>query len=439
MGLRRRNLAFYLIALVLTVGALELVGLVVYAAVERSAFSFDQIARARAAAADSVPEGSPRVGRARGVIAHPYWGFARPPAPEAKPQDRSSRDAWNPRPEPLADLRDEVPARSVGEIHVAVFGGSVAARASVLVAAKLAKALGERRLLSGREIVTHVAAESAFKQPQQLTKLAYLLSLGAEFDVVVNLDGFNEVYLSELSLAGGTFPFFPAYWAGLTSGMEDPATLLRLGEIELERGRRAWWAEAASHPLVRWSVFANTTWLLIDRIQATSLDRARTELEESRREQPRSLRSQGPEYPLVGQGDLLSEVAEVWARSSLAMQALSEQSGAHYFHFLQPNQYLPGSKPMGDRELRLAYDASGPRPGAVAKGYPLLIERGRELLARGVSYHDLTMLFAEEEAPLYRDTCCHLNSDGNTLLVTAIVDVIAAHLASLEPDGAPPD
>jgi len=32
-----------------------------------------------------------------------------------------------------------------------------------------------------------------FKQPQQLQVLTYFLSVGQEFDMVVNIDGFNDV------------------------------------------------------------------------------------------------------------------------------------------------------------------------------------------------------------------------------------------------------
>ena len=35
-----------------------------------------------------------------------------------------------------------------------------------------------------------------YKQPQQLTTLAYLMSIGGQFDLVLNIDGFNEVAAS---------------------------------------------------------------------------------------------------------------------------------------------------------------------------------------------------------------------------------------------------
>ena len=44
------------------------------------------------------------------------------------------------------------------------------------------------------------------KQPQQLMTLNYLLTLGAEFDIVINLDGVNEASLPGMD----NVPYGPA-------------------------------------------------------------------------------------------------------------------------------------------------------------------------------------------------------------------------------------
>jgi len=352
---------------------------------------------------------------------HPYWGFS--PLPKGL-APKLGLDL-------LIHVGPGVPTRVAGEIHVALFGGSMALFTSSHLREQLMAALQERGLLRDRRVVVHVAAQGKLKQPQQLTKLAYVLARGAEFDLVVNLDGFNELYISERNLTKGTFPFYPGYWADLTGGWQEPALLLRLGGIALEQHRRARVAEMAGHPILRWSVLASTIWLFVDRIQAAQIAHARIELDEARSARPRSYVSQGPEYPSVGPDQLFRDLASVWMRSSLAMRALSEESGARYFHFLQPNQYLPDSKPMGARErFRAINPLSLPRRSVVS-GYPLLIETGRELRARGVNYYDLTMLFAQEATPLYIDTCCHLSPEGNRRVAAAISRAIADDLANL--------
>jgi hypothetical protein len=54
---------------------------------------------------------------------------------------------------------------------------------------------------------------TGWKQPQQPLALSYFLSLGAKYDVVMNLDGFNELALPFLNnLRAGVYPFFPRLW-----------------------------------------------------------------------------------------------------------------------------------------------------------------------------------------------------------------------------------
>jgi hypothetical protein len=118
------------------------------------------------------------------------------------------------------------------------------------------------------------------------------------------------------------------------------------------------------------------------------------------------------------------EYAEVWARASLEMAQLCAGFGIRYVHFLQPNQYLPGSKTLTDEERAAAYDPDVAETQRVERAYPLLSARGRELRAQGVSFIDLTMLFRGERRSVYGDTCCHLNRLGNELMAAAIAGAV---------------
>jgi len=49
-----------------------------------------------------------------------------------------------------------------------------------------------------------------YKQPQQLLALAYFLSLGAEYDLIINLDGYNDIVLPVTDNYNlGSTPFSP--------------------------------------------------------------------------------------------------------------------------------------------------------------------------------------------------------------------------------------
>ena len=108
--------------------------------------------------------------------------------------------------------------------------------------------------------------------------------------------------------------------------------------------------------------------------------------------------------------------ARFWYRSSLMLARLSEMAGAEYYHFLQPNQYVPDSKPLSPEEREIAWSLAAPEKPLVEQGYPLLQEFNRDLPRQGINYFDLTGIFADQPETLYKDTCCHLNEPGNELL-----------------------
>ena len=133
---------------------------------------------------------------------------------------------------------------------------------------------------------------------------------------------------------------------------------------------------------------------------------------------------QGPEYAYSNDEQLFKDLAKNWFHSSLQMKKLCETNGIYYYHFLQPNQYLEGSKPMSDQEKQIALSEKMPYKHGVIHGYPILKKFGEQLLHEGVNYTDLTMLFANHHEILYSDTCCHFNLAGYNLIFDEICRVI---------------
>jgi hypothetical protein len=108
------------------------------------------------------------------------------------------------------------------------------------------------------------------------------------------------------------------------------------------------------------------------------------------------------------------------------MARLCEGLGIAYFHFLQPNQYVPGGKPMGEAERRIAFREDSPLRLPIERGYAQLRQAGASLVAEGVAFSDLSELFRDVHEPTYVDDCCHLDTFGNQLLAAAIGRVMAA-------------
>jgi lysophospholipase L1-like esterase len=110
------------------------------------------------------------------------------------------------------------------------------------------------------------------------------------------------------------------------------------------------------------------------------------------------------------------------------MHHLATAHGARYFHFLQPNQYVEGSKPMTPEEHTIAVTERGEYAKFALDGYPALIEAGAELREEGVNFFDLTQVFSNNREVLYRDLCCHLNERGYDLITEAVADRIDGSL-----------
>ncbi len=78
--------------------------------------------------------------------------------------------------------------REPGKLNVVLLGGSVAQSMGEVMQEVL------RRVCRVPPNVVNLGF-AGYKQPQQLLALAYFLSLGAEYDLIINLDGYNEIVL----------------------------------------------------------------------------------------------------------------------------------------------------------------------------------------------------------------------------------------------------
>ena len=47
-----------------------------------------------------------------------------------------------------------------------------------------------------------------------------------------------------------------------------------------------------------------------------------------------------------------------------------------------------------------------------------------------MDFHDLTMLFADEEAPMYSDDCCHYTEEGNRRVMERVARAVVSSYAS---------
>ena len=162
---------------------------------------------------------------------------------------------------------------------------------------------------------------------------------------------------------------------------------------------------------------------LAERVEPVTVESA---LAAARNGEAEGYSATGPARTYASRIEMLHDLTALWGRASRLLHGVCEASGILYIHALQPNQYLPGSKPMGPQELEVAYLEKSLYGTMVRRGYPLMIEEGEALRAGGVRFLDLSMLFADVEDPIYVDTCCHISELGNTMLADAIIEAIVA-------------
>ena len=251
-------------------------------------------------------------------------------------------------------------------------------------------------------------AHDGYAQPQQAHALVNKLAGGVRFDIVVSLDGYNEVHRP----SGGWFPLFPITWysvIGLT--VEQRVAAMRILALRTEQealfaGRGGIYRSATFGLLRRWR---------LDRIEHLIVRRHHDLFEAGNASY--SLEKHGPRQQTYTRDELRRTAAESWYWGAWLLASLARHHGAEYYHFLQPNQWVPGTKPLTAEEL--AFDA--PTAEEVRSTYPLLAEYGRRLREQDIEFFDLSHIYADNRETLYVDGCCHVNRRGNELLAAAML------------------
>ena len=321
---------------------------------------------------------------------------------------------------------------------IAVTGGSFAnGVANGSSPEKWETALSEIPAFADKNIFIYSFAAGGVKQPQQLGAISFFLGIGASFDAIINIDGFNEIALPAAeNVPRGVSPYFPRFWHRRVARSKlDPA-------ISRLEGEHAFLEQAQKDLILRFenSVFRNTAlgnlvWIILnDRAQlrvAEAEQRAQSYQPDPRKLVAR-LESLGPDYQHTDYMDTMEKLVTFWARSSRSLQGIAAAHDTPYFHFLQPNQYLEGSKPMSEEEKAIAVIEKYPYSEAAIAGYPLLIEEGKRLRESGVNFFDLTNIYLDKEEVLYRDACCHVNQQGYDYVVEAIVSTIESQISRFD-------
>ncbi|MDA1014912.1 MAG: hypothetical protein O3A00_10740 [Planctomycetota bacterium] len=353
-------------------------------------------------------------------VIHPYLGWVI--NPEAKHDQHINR----------LGLIGDVPIiekRQPKQLRIAIVGGSVALQLAESSADLISERLKARPKFTDFDVQIIPLALSGYKQPQQILQLSYLMSLGAEFDVVLNIDGYNEIALHrDENGSADVFYAYPRAWHTRMVKVMDPVRVeraFRVFELQVARIRLAEWIQ---RPPYRYSAVLNLYWQWRDRSLYAEFLTHGVDVMQMKHEEGLGYHITGPRESNPSDEKTFGDLADLWMNASLQTHRLCAANGMTYLHFIQPNQYVKGSKPMSDKERDdFVYPTQG-YGKSVVQGYPLLSDRGKRLVEQGVDFHDLTMLFATTTEPVYSDPFCHFNELGDKILATKIADELIRSL-----------
>ena len=348
-------------------------------------------------------------------ILHPYLGFVSIPHPSYNDFDFPGID-------PLVKKNTE-------QVNICLMGGSVAKDVYAYSADRIKSNFRNSDKYKNKKINIVVFALGGFKQPQQLMALNYFMALGAEFDFVINLDGFNEVVLPYSdNLPFHVFPSYPRHWNIYSRKKLDSKITLLLGKQAVIKEEIENHQQFMAKSILSYSNFCLFIWQIMENNSKSNLSTIESQLRLSLKNVESDYQATGIYTSIEDTTSFFEEQAIFWKRASLQIHHVSQSSGFQYFHFLQPNQYVNNSKVLTKKEIEIAYE-SGPfsYKYAAQKGYPFLIREGKTLIDSGVQFTDLTMMFENEPRTVYNDKCCHFNQLGYDLIADKITSTILSH------------
>ena len=147
------------------------------------------------------------------MLLHPYFGYQ----------------------ENKAQKPPEVPFGTDNTYLVGIFGGSFAHQAAMVEErSNILKDGLSQALPDNKRVVVLNMALDGYHQPQQLMVLIYHLARGVKFDLVINIDGFNEILVPLLNIAANKDMAWPIH------NVYGNLNTLSQGKNSLENYFKAW-------------------------------------------------------------------------------------------------------------------------------------------------------------------------------------------------------
>lgn len=312
---------------------------------------------------------------------------------------------------------------------IGVFGGSVANNFAVdeYVTQRVSNKLKSYPEFANKEIVVLNFGNGGYKQPQQLLILNYFLALGQELDLVINLDGFNEVALSNLNNKSQIDVGMPSVQhiqplTGLANNNLSPELMGSI--VQISETKKQLKAAVDKLQTCQLALCHAITSLQVKQL-VSSYQQAVVKYDRQVKNTDSAATNSGIVYipktdAVLADAAAFDKMAAMWYESSVAMNQILASRKIPYFHFIQPNQYYPTKRVFTAKEEEIAISKDSPYIAGVKQGYPVLLSKVGELQKAGVNIFSGVNILDDTKETVYKDACCHYNSVGDEILANYV-------------------
>jgi hypothetical protein len=247
-----------------------------------------------------------------------------------------------------------VPDEPKNEFVVGIFGGSIASAFYQDAATTLAENLSHHDKIDGRQVTVLNFAMGGQKQPEQMISLAYFTAMGQHFDLVIQIDGLND-------LAGCAGNLHKGYHMAMPPADITEAFMALTAVPDLERqsikyfnslSRLESWAARIGSSNIMPGRKGILNWLEKKR-RALINNKPQTDAEQN------LIRVQRVEpAKMTGMGDddfrrYVEEISQFWLNCSRNMMAICRERGINFIHSQHPTHFLNGTE-LGPHDSALA-------------------------------------------------------------------------------------
>lgn len=320
---------------------------------------------------------------------------------------------------------------------IGIFGGSVAHNFvnDEYVTKGFSEKLKKFPEFANKEIIILSFASGGYKQPQQLLILNYFLALGQKFDLIINIDGFNEVALSNLNNKAQVELGMPSVQhiqplTGLANNSlssEVMSSIIKITETKKQLGETINKLDSCKLALC-YTITSLHLKQLVESYQKQVIGYDQKVKNSNMKDDKNNIVYIPKAKSVLDDAKAIEKMVATWSESSLMMKQLSAKRKIQYFHFIQPNQYYLTKRVFTEEEKRLYLNPNSPYSDAVKRGYPLLLSKAEDLRKLQLNIFSATNVLDDAKETVYQDACCHYNEIGDDLLGSYISNSIIQEL-----------